>query len=358
MDSFATTVAAATLAEGKSITLPGCGTLSARRVPARIDHGAKTIAPPSLELDWSEDADPGAPTLADILITTGADAEEAARNEHAAIARLLGGGEIVIGDLGRLVKVEESNEIEFIADHEGLSQVYWQGGAIALETLDRSALPTPASLREVGPDTDPAVVTEGEANEQPVVNDNSWQAVLAVVACVLIGLGLWAYVSNGEGGAAADDAQAVTVSQERLNKSPREVIEPAREGLTAGAAPDASPDAQYDAYADVAPDADDDTIYDAAAFDPASLAGAAPDDESAYEAVAVPVVIVVGSFGAEDNATRLAEKLSVAGYAAYVDKPAEFTRVGVAFDATSEEEIATMLQQLRAEYNPRAWVLE
>lgn len=69
-------------------------------------------------------------------------------------------------------------------------------------------------------------------------------------------------------------------------------------------------------------------------------------------------MIILGSFGSNQNAARLTERLAEKGLLPYVDQPGNLTRVGVSFTASSQAEVDAMLTRMRREFNSNAWVLE
>ncbi|MFK7795935.1 MAG: SPOR domain-containing protein [Aureispira sp.] len=90
------------------------------------------------------------------------------------------------------------------------------------------------------------------------------------------------------------------------------------------------------------------------------------EDNTAQEtAVAEPVetgatedyVIVLGAFGKEKNAYRLANKLAKDNYLPDVTVKNGLNRVGVQLNC-SPQELQTHLQFLQDNYNPKAWILE
>ena len=68
-------------------------------------------------------------------------------------------------------------------------------------------------------------------------------------------------------------------------------------------------------------------------------------------------VIVLGAFGKEKNAYRLANKLAKDNYLPDVTVKNGLNRVGVQLNCTLEE-LDTHLQFLQDNYNPKAWILE
>ena len=427
MDLFSRSVAAAAIVDGQHFSIPGCGTLEGHYIPARIDHVRKIVEPPQLEVLWTSAVRENTPTLAQLLESTGATSREARNTEDAWMQALAEGKAIHIGDLGYLEMDSQSQLVGFFADEEALRRVYWGGGAVAFEPLEKRAqvvsptvvLPPvteevldlakpgspfeqsrPLAANPIGvtaPQT-PIFEEEQEA-EVPARTGRNWMYIIASAAVVLAA---WIAIARpfGKTGDDLDSIQKIQVSQDRLNKSPRDIEESATleeqiadysedEGFAEAqssepltytstddeAFPESSPSVpsvnkgasgsgtgttpQISSSPASSP-AVAGTPKKALAkpgFDPADLAGDDPDGGMS-ENREVEVVIILGSFGQAENAGRLTEKLAAAGLIPFVDQPNQMTRVGVTFTARNAEEIESMLRRMRSEFNPNAWVLE
>jgi len=383
MDDFSQSIAAASLVDGQHFTLPGCGTLEGVYVSARIDHLAKAVKPPSLEIRWTSVVDDDAQTFAELLEHTGATSAEASELQTAWLDTLAEGESIEIGDLGILELDDRTQLIGFTPHEAALEKAYWGGGEVRIEPLGNRTSQSPPVTPIVPDNTStptPAVASTPQASA-PVVTATTapparkrkrfldGSVVLAVGALVGI-VALLFYLGLPQDEASVDGGKAVPVRHERLNRSPRDVsetaagaLQPADAGEDEAAATFGQSNAEDLPTPDAAvgaPTLSEQSAPDAPqAFDPASLAGAnaeVPNGE--FEAVEIDVVIIVGSFGQPENAARLTEQLTTEGYLPYVDRTPGYTRVGVTFGAKSEREVAEMLQELRSTYTADAWVLE
>jgi hypothetical protein len=68
-------------------------------------------------------------------------------------------------------------------------------------------------------------------------------------------------------------------------------------------------------------------------------------------------IIIVGSFLRQQNAVRMAQRLSAANFTVHRETFGRFTRVGVVFDCV-EKDLAEMLSILRQQVDAGAWVLK
>ena len=406
MDDFSRALAAAAIIDGQHFTLPGCGTLAGTYVPARVDHLARTVQPPSLEVSWTKDPSAAAQTFADLLAVSGATNAEAGATEAAWVEILHAGDPIEVGDLGTLRLDRKSGAIEFESNEAGLRGAYWSGGPVAVEPLARR----PKAPTTVG--FDPGQLAATSPRRRRARGNSPRVAALATAAAAVL-IALFAYAAlSGEGAevrprvASADGKRVVPVSGERLNRSPRETAPdesakaspeaPPRQGAATGASaarpkertpaasalgeaagaptPEASapPPTRTTASPTVAapeapgrpgaaePGSDPAnrrTIAEPPAppkpLDPASLAGEPRD----YDPDAVQAVVILGSFGSADNAARLTERVAEDGYVPYVGQRGRLTQVGVTVSASSDSEVAVILEQLREHYSAEAYVI-
>ena len=372
MTDLSRAIAAAALIEGERFTLPGCGTLAGTYVSAVVDHRSGHVVPPRLRVAFEQSPDPTAPTLCDLLEGAGLPLADARHEEDALIAHLHAGGTADIGDLGTL---HGGERVVFEGSEQGQRTAFWSGDPVTLEPLGRRGAPAGAAV--AAEPTAVAVASSAapaDAEPAPAVRARrplrrSSYVALATAAVVSICFGVF-LASRAGGGADAEPTQRVlTVNQERLNRSPREATVE-----TAGELPERPNGVEPGSPAPAQP-VDD---VAAAEFDPADLAGAAPTNSSAARNAPAAessaglgpadepdvlagdreAVVVLGSFSDGVNASRLTERVAAAGYLPYVDQHGDLTRVGVSLAIASDEELAVRLQSLRAEFNPRAWVLD
>ena len=393
MDEFYRSLVAAALTDEQVFSLPGCGTLSGHYVSARVDHGARLVRPPRLEVAWRSEVDPEVPTFAEMLARSGATSAEAAAAERSWCDALRDGRPIEIADLGTLASDPVTGLIGFAPDEEALGRAYWAGGAVAVEPLRQRAGADAVPVAPVVPIAT-GDAQRADADAQPAVTPSnlSTRAVpaarrprprrwfgVAVAASVplLAALAVWTFATRGEGGdpIADDTPQVVAVNQDRLNRSPSDDLD-ADADADADALAAGDPDAG-DAYA-VAPDEFDAVIPDAgldeyAGYDEDDDAAALLAADPAYDDLAVEdlealgaldfsagsveAVIILGSFSDAANAARMTERVAATGLVPYVDQPGDLTRVGVSFEAQSVAEIAARMRELRAAYTPDAWFL-
>ena len=403
MDDFSRALAAAAVIDGQHFTLPGCGTLEGTYVPARVDHVARTVQPPTLEVSWSGLPSDEAQTFAELLATSGATNAEAAATQAAWIEALHAGDPIRVGDLGTLRLDGATGEIAFEADESGLRGAFWAGGPVAVEPIARRGAPAEVELaaHPVAPPPPRRFRPRGGGKRNPA---------FVTGGAVALALAIFGYVTLADDAPSGPPAevdpatgQAVPVRSERLNRSPRDTYRPEagaseptpREhpadraeagGGRPGVAPSptrrdggeastaSAPDPASGEAAETPPalaPAPTETVGPAASrppapaaaepapevpasFDPASLAGESRD----FDPDAVQAVILLGSFGDADNAARLTERVASEGLIPYVGQRGRLTQVGVTVSASGENELAALLQRLRADYNPEAYVLE
>ncbi len=384
MDAFSRSLAAAALVDGQHFTLPGFGTIEGVYVSARIDHSARRVEAPRLEVRWSDEVDPSAQTFAEFLVSTGATKAEANEIEGNWLDALTTGDFIVIGDLGSLVPDRLSSKCSFKANEEALKVAYSASQTVALEPISRRALPD----RPVAPVVEIDTINSDTASAKTKRSLVS-RLVPYVSAAAIVLLGIMA-INFFTKRPTLDESRgkAVTVNQDRLNRSPREEVTTAdlsTERIEEADANDliAGESAGYDNS--ISSDEDNTEEFDDAlsgaiddmpiafdsepevntqdgqeqvpAFDPAALAGGI-DDDHLFTLSEIDVVIVLGSFTNAANAARLTEKVAAAGFIPYVDQPGEYTRVGVTFAVTTEAEVEELKHQMRKQFDPNAWVLE
>lgn len=363
MDEFSRSLAAAALIDGRRFSLPGHGTLAGEYLSARINHVERHVEPPSLEVTWSPTVSAEVPTFAELLSATGATTAEAEGSQRAWLEALALGSAIEIGDLGTLQHDAAAGRVVFTAKPTALERAYWANGPVDLEPLEARAeavaAPTtpvvPIALAQASaPPAAAAVPTSGQVAQPAIARPTRARRAWLVPAAIAATLAFAALVIFSVAGsddpddalADAERGQVVAVRQDRLNRSPREdAVEEAPD--------DDFVDGDYASEGD-APYAEEPGDL---AFDPAGLAGE-PDADEDYAFAPIEAVIVLGSFGNADNAARLTEQVAGDGLLPYVDQNGELTRVGVAFEAETEDDIAAMMQRLRAEYNPSAWLLD
>ena len=363
MDQFSSSLAAASLVDGQHFTLPGYGTLEGTYVSARINHVEREVSPPRLEVTWTSPPVPGAQSFAELLINTGATTAEAIDAQDAWLDALERGDRVVVGDLGHLVLDGNNNLVQWCSNEEALANAYWTGGAVAVSPL-RDATPA-AGVESDGGGGGASAKTATAAAAPPTVvharkpagGHRKLLRYAALFAGVLIGLILLRNVTSG-GAADEGDAVAVTISNDRLNRSP----------LDGAAATDGVLDDVYeepDYNPDLGPGGSGE------GFDPANLAGERPsrsadarihprEDHGAdsYDTGGGEHVVILGSFGRAKNAERFKERLLQGGHLPYVDQYNGLTRVGVTVATERRGELTEALARLRSEYNENAWVLE
>ena len=392
MDAFSSSLAAAALVDGQHFTLPGYGTLEGVYVSARIDHVAREVQPPQLEVTWATPPVPGAQTLAELLVNTGATTAEAVGTQEAWISALERGRPLGIGDLGHLAPegetgaAAEAGGVSWVPNPDGLRAAYWPGGPVAVEPLPPDRERVALALGASGA---PASATERAA--RIVVHKKRSAAAgqalrYAAMFAVVLGAVALLWSVFGDGGQPTDEAVAVAISNDRLNRSPLDgggagggvladdfeepVFDPAL-GPGGGDAPAmrAPDDAPVPGGTTEEPEGSP-APPPGPGFDPADLAGGAPatgaEDVLAVPAAAPPTadegeeyVVILGSFGRAANAAKLTERLAASGRLPFVDQPGSLTRVGVAFTAATPREALARLKELRVEYDsPGAWLLE
>lgn len=395
MDDFSRALAAAAVIDGQHFTLPGCGTLQGTYVPARVDHLARTVQPPTLEVTWSKQPSAEAQTFADLLAASGATSAEASATEATWVETLHAGDPIEVGDLGRLHLDRQTGAIEFDANEAGLRGAYWSGGPVSVEPLARRPESATKIEFDSGKHVPPAPRRRRARGGSPRI------AAFATGAVALL-LAVFAYLAfGGQGDAESprvavgeEGGKVVPVRGERLNRSPREAsqpasspptesapsangasgsaegrgastdhratapppaaaIEPQRKAPTPGD-PTQKPAPGVDAIPDRRPAGErEESPTVPPVSDPATLAGQASD----FDPDAVQAVVILGSFGSADNAARLTERVAEAGYVPYVGQRGRLTQVGVTVSASSDNEVAVILEQLREAYNRDAYVV-
>ena len=376
MDAFSSALAAAALVDGQHFTLPGYGTLEGVYVSARIDHVAREVAPPQLEITWTTPPVTGAQSFAELLVNTGATTAEAVGTQEAWLDALERGDRVEVGDLGYLLLDERTNVPRWNPDAEGLRAAYWSGGAVAVEPLptDRARVAVEHAPTRAASAGAPVVVHKKPASRGRLLR------YAAMFAGVLVAVYLLRSAFGG-GVDADEEARAVTISNDRLNRSPLDATTAEAEVLTADFEeptydPALGPD-DGDALAFRAPDdqpaVPGGRVANDAGFDPADLAGGAPTvadlpgadlpSAGAQAQKQAPAggreyVVILGSFGRARNAGKLTERLAAAGLVPYVDQPGGLTRVGVAFEAPTPAAAQARLGELRTAYAPDAWLLD
>ncbi len=357
MDEFSQRLAASALVDGQHFTLPGHGTLEGVYVAARIDHAAKLVEPPHLEIRWTTIVDERVQSFAEMLQRSGATTAEAETMQRSWLNALDAGETIHIGDLGQLFFDPTTALVGFLPNGSALQKAYWGGGAVELEPLAKRAAPVVPAAPALEPVPSPPPARTRSKVQRLV-------PYLAAAAVILVGILIYSLADRQVEEQNQNRGQVIPVNQDRLNRSPREAILPAHAAPHEEIGPveersivPGQP-SDVNTYSDELPAPGALTFEDeSAAFDPAALAGEGGNDDS-YQTVEIEAVVVLGSFGNPQNASKLTQKIVEAGLIPYVDQPGQLTRVGVTFSARNEEDIARMLQRMRSDFNPKAWLLE
>ncbi len=414
MDAFSCSLAAAALVDGQHFSLPGFGTIEGIYIPAWINHVSREVDPPRLDVRWTQPPHASAQTFAELLVSTGATSAEAHEIEGEWLRELSRGRAIAIGDLGTLRLSDGGGLVDWTPSERALASAYWSGGAVAVEPLPKRAAAREASSGDAGDveprgvaiaSVEPTVVSTDEDRPTRVKRVLSLARILryaAMFAVVSIGLALLRSAFS-EQISETESAQAIAVSQDRLNRSPLDPAPPTAGVLDEGfeaplynpafgpsGAIAAAPPRQVE---QVIRSAEGPSVADGPGapaptqratptspsksaparlareqqVDPADLASRRPT--STRKPVAAQStskkrprekeeVIILGSFGSNQNAARLTERLAEKGLLPYVDQPGNLTRVGVSFTASSQAEVDAMLTRMRREFNSNAWVLE
>lgn len=428
MDAFSSSLAAAALVDGQHFSLADYGTLEGIYIPAWINHVNREVDPPRLDVRWTQPPYPQAQSFAELLVSTGATQAEADHTQAAWINAIESGDALEIGDLGTLRLDRETGLVNWVPFEDGLASAYWSGGAVAVEPLPKRAASPPIGEQSVDSSVRSPLVSTEEDEQRPFARELTLTDTpapgrtgfpivkllryAAIFALVVVGLALLRSAFS-EQITAPNERQAVTVSQDRLNRSPLDAPAPKAgvvaedfeapsynpaygpsgavanvpptqpepvmrsiETTTAGSASNAAPNYKAAAPATklattpVSPPA----VKPAKRLprdqqvDPADLANQSAAPAKAPRPVrpvkAAPlrggerdVVIILGSFGSNENAARLTERLAEKGLLPYVDQPGKLTRVGVSFNASTQREIDGMLARMRREFNAGAWVL-
>ena len=371
MDAFSSSLAAAALVDGQHFTLPGYGTLEGVYISAQIDHIERAVSPPQLDIVWTSPAVPGAQSFAELLVNTGATTAEAVSTQEAWLDALERGERLEIGDLGYLELDERANLLRWVPRPDGLIGAYWSGGAVAVA-------PLPPDRERIALELEPAhqtAATPVVVHKKPA--SRRYVPILryaAMFAGVLLGLALLRS-AFGEEDNQGHEAVAVTISNDRLNRSPLDATAADAEVLgddyeepafDPALGPDAGdvPVMRAPSTRAVSPGGESPEMARVADFDPADLAGegAARSPEDYATAAAAPseteYVVILGSFGSAANAGKLTERLAADGLLPFVDQPGSLTRVGVAFTANSPADAQIQLERLRASYAPDAWIMD
>jgi len=127
--------------DGQHFTLPGFGTIEGVYVSARIDHGARQVEAPRLEVRWQSEEDQAAQTFANLLVSTGATSFEADDIQNSWLDALATGESIEVGDLGILISDKDSGECRFEENAEALASVFSGRQTVSLAPISKRALP-------------------------------------------------------------------------------------------------------------------------------------------------------------------------------------------------------------------------
>lgn len=378
MDAFSRSLAAAALVDGQHFTLPGFGTIEGVYISARIDHGARQVEAPRLEVRWSTSEDETAQTFSELLVSTGATTNEAAEIEGNWLDALAKGEHIEVGDLGTLRPNTEDGTCDFEPNVDALAAAFSGSVTIPLEPISKRTLPQTPVAPVVAIDTKKHSSASAKTDPSFI---RKLVPYVSAAAVVLLGVMAINFFSRSP---ALDEnlGKAVTVNQDRLNRSPREeattadlpvqsIEEATPSDIIAGEpsyADNGATSAPQDFTSAITSSEKDAPVADPVSpnaeanqgipsFDPASLAGQ-NEDEVLFALSEIDIVIVLGSFGNSKNAARLTEEIAAAGLIPYVDQPGDLTRVGATFIVSSEAEIEAVKARMRKEFNPNAWVLE
>jgi len=384
MDVFSRSLAAAALVDGQHFTLPGFGTIEGVYISARIDHGARRVEAPRLEVRWENEEDSKAQTFAQLLVRTGASTLEAEETQGDWLDTLTTGESIAIGDLGSLVPDASKGTCSFEADTNGLASAFSGKLTVDLEPISKRALPKEPIAPVVAIETEKQVSAFAKTGSARLRKLVPYASVAAVALIAVMALKFYSETP------ALDDNQgkAVAVNQDRLNRSPREEVttaelpieelEEARSSDIIAGQPlgfDNSIAIEEEVIAteeniedvsnalvqegDANPQSSSPAVVEPSQvvpIDPAALAGG-PDDEM-FKISEIDIVVVLGSFGNVANASKMTEDVAQAGLIPYVDKSGSLTRVGATFSVSSEAELEEVKAQMRKQFNPNAWVLD
>jgi len=336
-----------------------------------------------LEVRWESEEDSRAQTFAALLVSTGATTFEAEEIERNWLIALKSGESIEIGDLGVLVPLSSGDTCMFEPNTAALASTFSSNRTVAIEPISKRALPDTPVTPTIGVDKQVNDSASAKTSNSVLRRLIPYASAAALVLLGVLAINYFSRSPNID----ASLGKAVAVNQDRLNRSPREAattadlpIERIEEALPSeliAGEPSATLDKENNlvlgspSFPDSAlPEIANNSPFDhssaipseesspeAAAFDPAGLAGGIPE-EDLFEISEIDVVIVIGSFGNSANASRLTEKIAAAGLIPYVDQPGELTRVGATFSVSSEAEIEEVKHQMRKQFNPTAWVLE
>ncbi|MFK8058160.1 MAG: SPOR domain-containing protein [Saprospiraceae bacterium] len=382
MDAFSRSLAAAALVDGQHFTLPGFGTIEGVYISARIDHGARRVEAPRLEVRWDSEEDPNAQTFAALLVSTGATTFEAEDIENKWLDALTTGDSIQVGDLGTLLPNKAEGTCTFESNTAALAAAFSGSQTVTLEPISKRALPDSPVAPVVAIDTKSQGSASAKTKDSFVRKLMPMAAAAAIVVLGVVAIQFFSRSSTID----ANAGKAVTVNQDRLNRSPREEattadlpmerigeISPSEFSTDEVVAYDNSsliddspigsiteelsaiPDNGPFDHSSAIPSSRDTQVVPS--FDPAGLAGLS-EDESMFTTSEIDVVIVLGSFSNTNNAARLTEKVAAAGLIPYVDQPGDLTRVGATFSVSSEAEIEEVKLRMQKQFNSTAWVLE
>lgn len=342
MEDFSKKVAAAALVEGQSFYLPNFGTLEGIYIAAKINHVEKEIESPKLDVEWKNNSKKDTPSFKEILVWSGATSKEAETYQDEWVNALNNGEDIEIGDLGILKGLDTSNQqVQFIPNHEALSKVFWSSNGVKLPQSTskpkQKATPVANNPAENTFERKPLVREKEKSTKDLLV-----RFFVGATILLLSGFLIWQLVQTPKSTSKAVAARSQAVENSRLNQAP-------------AGEPKISPRNQANKEARNVNNASV-VAPSSAAVDPASLGAQETTLDFTEGEIQVPVII--GSFGNQSNVVSLEEKLKKLGFDTYQDQANGMTRVGALFSVQSQQELDLYVQQMRAQFNPKAWVLE
>lgn len=352
------------LFENKRVVLEGLGVFETKAKKAQFDQVQGLVQPPGEEIHFHEDKTRQDNLLKDYLMAekgmTMKAAEENIRSFVSETISQMDKKEIVsLPNLGRLYIDFEKN-VQFLPDKTNFSKA-----AFGLPTLH--FFPVLRKKEEAvaqAAATTTAAIPPSPVSRQPPAGERNWLTrffpwLLALALVIVLGIFYWYWKTNNTD-TLLDDPDKITDMDGRVNTSPskQQIL---TDSTTAGqeAPPSDIPEEKR------AADPDNTTTADKKTEEPVveeKKEKPAPKPE-VQESKPVPpgskeCVIIVGGFASRDNARRMIQEVTKAGYEAYSDTKGGLNRVGVSFLYENENEIEDKLKELKSRFNSSSWVLK
>jgi nucleoid DNA-binding protein len=349
----------------KRVVLEGLGVFETKAKKAQFDQVQGLVQPPGAELSFQHNKDLQDSVLKEYLVTEKGMTKEAAdENIRTFVGETISQmdkKEIVsLPKIGRLYIDFEKN-IQFLPDKTNFSKETFGLPTLNFFPVLRNKEEAIAAIAA----TTNTPIPPSPVNTGSTTTDSSnWLTkvfpwLLGIALVIVLGIFYWYWKTNNTQGI-LEDPDKITEMDGRVNTSPSK--QKAMTDSTAVQQEDTPVEQPKDEQSTIADETEVPEKKEAPPVVEKEKEKPTPQPDVQATKPVPPgskeCVIIVGGFASRDNAQRMIQEVTKAGYDAYSDTKGGLNRVGVSFYYKNDSEIEDKLKELKNQFNSSSWVLK